>query len=80
MPTWWTCSADVYGDAGRGGREGNRSAGLDRYPPPAQLSAVVRLWYCEMTLKIHPDRGGSHERMVALTLAKDRLEEMLGIR
>jgi hypothetical protein len=40
--------------------------------------AVIRRWFHELTLVYHPDRGGSHEAMVAITDAKERLEKMVG--
>jgi hypothetical protein len=41
------------------------------------VGAVVDRWHRELTLKHHPDRGGSHEVMVALNHAHDRLKVML---
>jgi hypothetical protein len=38
---------------------------------------VVAKWYREMTLTFHPDRGGSHEAMVAVSQAHDRLRVLL---
>jgi uncharacterized protein (DUF3820 family) len=43
------------------------------------LPATIRTWYRELVMKYHPDRGGSHEAMVAITDAKERLEQMVGV-
>jgi hypothetical protein len=37
------------------------------------LRGLVDSWYRGLVLKYHPDRGGSHEAMVAINDAKDRL-------
>jgi hypothetical protein len=46
---------------------------------PAHLPAIVRQWYREMSLRYHPDRGGSNEAMKAIIEAHGRLRELLGI-
>ncbi len=43
---------------------------LPSAPPP-----LVRAARKVLSLEMHPDRGGSHEAMVALNLAYERLEE-----
>jgi hypothetical protein len=45
----------------------------------ARAAKVVRGWYRELSLRFHPDRGGSDERQLALNVAQDRLKELLGI-
>jgi hypothetical protein len=53
----------------------------DREPSanlPAHLPGGVRSWYRELSLKYHPDRGGSNEAMQAVNDAHGRLREMLG--
>lgn len=34
-------------------------------------------WYRKLSLRFHPDRGGSKEAMQAVNVAKELLEEML---
>lgn len=53
-------------------------------PPPRQdyqvlpdIEPVVAAWYRELSLRFHPDRGGHPERMIALNIARERLEELL---
>ena len=42
------------------------------------LSAdIVRAAYRRMALEVHPDRGGSHERMVQVNLAWQAAEKYL---
>ena len=51
--------------------------------PPALPIATVRQgvqrWYSELSREFHPDRGGSHERMLALNAAHERLRTLLGV-
>jgi hypothetical protein len=42
------------------------------------LPGLIRTCYREMALRFHPDRGGSHEAMVAISIAHDRLKELAG--
>ncbi len=41
------------------------------------VKKVVQRCYREMTMKWHPDRGGSHESMIAIGDFHDRLQELL---
>jgi len=59
----------LYGGAGRGDP--------GHAPPDDWLSEVLRRWYRELSLKYHPDRGGSHEAMVAVNDAHERLQRMV---
>jgi hypothetical protein len=43
----------------------------------ANVEAVLGQWYRELSLRFHPDRGGSHEAMKAINYARDRLLELL---
>jgi hypothetical protein len=43
------------------------------------LRGLIKRWFSELSLRWHPDRGGSHQAMAALNAAHDRLREMLGI-
>jgi hypothetical protein len=45
----------------------------------SRAAKVIRNWYRELSLRFHPDRGGSHERQLALNVAHDRLKELLGL-
>jgi hypothetical protein len=38
---------------------------------------VISKWFSRLSLKFHPDRGGSHEHMVALNVAREELEKIL---
>uniref|UniRef100_A0A7C4QKX3 J domain-containing protein n=1 Tax=Schlesneria paludicola TaxID=360056 RepID=A0A7C4QKX3_9PLAN len=46
-------------------------------PPPIDLKAVTKAWYRQLTLKYHPDRGGSNAAMAAINDAYDVLRELL---
>jgi uncharacterized protein (DUF3820 family) len=46
----------------------------------ADLPGIIRMWYRELVLVHHPDRGGSHEAMVAINNAHERLKELTGVR
>jgi hypothetical protein len=57
-------------------------------PPPSQDTGVlarasvrvtVQRWFSEMSREFHPDRGGHHERMLALNAAHERLKTLLGV-
>jgi hypothetical protein len=47
--------------------------------PPANWSAVMARWYREMSMKYHPDRGGSTQEMQAINHAYDRLRQLAGL-
>jgi curved DNA-binding protein CbpA len=40
---------------------------------------LIGRWYREMSLRFHPDRGGSDEAMQAINHAHDRLKELAGV-
>ena len=44
---------------------------------PADTESIIRVWYRELVFEHHPDRGGSHAVMAALTDAKKRLEKLI---
>lgn len=51
-------------------------------PPPGSgvaIEAVVRAWVRQMTLKYHPDRGGSHEAMIAVNDGAELLRRLAGM-
>lgn len=44
---------------------------------PATFPAALQKCHREMVMRFHPDRGGSHEAMVAINVCFDRLQELL---
>jgi hypothetical protein len=44
---------------------------------PVAWDQVISKWFGRLSLKFHPDRGGSHEHMVALNVAREELEKIL---
>jgi hypothetical protein len=66
-------------DAGAGERREQDAGGQSRARAPLDVGAAVSRWFRELSMTFHPDRGGSHERMVALNIAHERLKEVLGI-
>jgi hypothetical protein len=51
-----------------------------RHPPPADVKTIVRKWYSEVSMRWHPDRGGNHQAMVAITDAYERLKRALDLK
>lgn len=47
---------------------------------PVVWSEVISVWYRQMARKYHPDRGGSHEAMLAVADGYERLKELTGDR
>jgi hypothetical protein len=45
-------------------------------PRPLAWEPVVQTWYRRMALRFHPDRGGSHEAMLAINVAHDELRRL----
>lgn len=62
-------------------RELNRRG--EAHAPPGRDVAlapeVLQAWFREMTLRYHPDRGGSKEAMQAINHGYDRLRELAGV-
>jgi hypothetical protein len=54
-------------------------AGAGRYPPPIDVRAVVVNWYRQMSLRWHPDRGGSDEAMQAVNYGFELLKKLAGV-
>ncbi|MBX3027513.1 DUF3820 family protein [bacterium] len=51
-------------------------------PPPALASAIrdiIAAGYRAVALRAHPDRGGTHQAMVAATEARDWLREQVAL-
>jgi hypothetical protein len=48
-------------------------------PPPPQIDwrAVLTTWHRDLVKRWHPDRGGSHEAMVAVNDAVERLRTLV---
>jgi hypothetical protein len=62
-------------------REAGTAPGTGATPgasPPAQWAALVARWYRELALAYHPDRGGSHEQMLVVQDAYQRLKKLTG--
>jgi hypothetical protein len=59
-------------------------ARAEEAPPPSpscglvDIRGVISSWYREMSLRFHPDRGGSDEAMKAINHAYDRLKQLAG--
>jgi hypothetical protein len=51
--------------------------GQDAPPPRLEWQPLVRKWYGRLSLKHHPDRGGSHQAMLAINDARDLLVQLL---
>jgi hypothetical protein len=52
------------------------NAGAPPPPPPrpaADFPGVVKTWYRDLSLKYHPDRGGSNAAMIIVNEAYDHL-------
>jgi hypothetical protein len=45
----------------------------------ANLDGLVKSWYRRLSMDFHPDRGGSHEAMIAINEAHERLRKLLGM-
>lgn len=45
---------------------------------PALADEVVRRWFAKLSLRFHPDRGGSDEEMRVVNFAHELLKELLG--
>lgn len=55
-----------------------RREGFERGPRQAPTPAIdVASWYRQLSMRFHPDRGGSKEAMQAVHAAKELLERML---
>ena len=50
----------------------------DEYDDNRLTAEIIRSWFRELSLRFHPDRGGSHDAMKALNEAHSRLKEMIG--
>jgi predicted SprT family Zn-dependent metalloprotease len=49
----------------------------DPTPAPDHWQPVVKKWFAEMSMRYHPDRGGTDEQMRVINGARDLLEELL---
>ena len=62
--------------------------GVARAPPPPPpppgggatgVADLVRAWHRQMTLKYHPDRGGTHEQMLVVNDGAELLRSLAGL-
>jgi hypothetical protein len=54
-----------------------RKVGTRKPPPTALTTPVVAGWYRRLSMRFHPDHGGSKEAMQAINAARELLEEMI---
>jgi hypothetical protein len=47
--------------------------------PLVSLPQIVRDWYRKLSLRYHPDRGGTKEAMEAINTAHEELKKLVGI-
>lgn len=73
----WQRAAIVLELERRRGTDRPQSSEGERRPVPAR--EVIQTWYREMSLRFHPDRGGSTVAMQAINHAHDRLKALVGI-
>lgn len=62
---------------GRREEERRTSSSSSSSSPPVQWAAVIQTWYRELSMRWHPDRGGTNEAMAAINDARQRLEQLL---
>jgi len=76
----WLLTIDLYPDLQYAVEEelGLRREGFDRGPKQTPAPVVdVAGWYRQLSLRFHPDRGGSKEAMQAINVARELLEKMI---
>jgi hypothetical protein len=54
-----------------------RGAGAQKKPPKELTKAVVSTWYRRLSMRFHPDHGGSKVAMQVVNEARELLEEMI---
>lgn len=56
-----------------------RREGFDRrrQQPPPPPTVDVAAWYRRLSMRFHPDRGGSKDAMQAINAARELLEDMM---
>jgi hypothetical protein len=54
-------------------------SGAGHYPPPVDVRALLQVWFREMSLRWHPDRGGSDAAMQAVVDGYERLKRLAGV-
>ena len=55
-------------------------AGSAAAPAAVEFRGLIDSWYRGLVMKYHPDRGGSHEAMIAVNEMYERLNGLLQIR
>jgi uncharacterized protein (DUF3820 family) len=76
----WLLTIDIWSDLRYSVTEELelRREGFDRGPKQTPAPTVdVAGWYRQLSMRFHPDRGGSKEAMQAVNAAKELLERML---
>lgn len=73
----WLLTIDIYPTLRYGVEQEleSRKAGKHKQVPAPAID--VATWYRQLSLRFHPDRGGSKEAMQAINVAKELLEKML---
>jgi hypothetical protein len=61
----------------RGGSASQEPPAREAPPPLAALQPIVQTWFRRLSLKYHPDRGGSDAAMKVVNNARDLLMELL---
>jgi hypothetical protein len=61
-------------------RQDARGQAPDGSKPPELIdwSGILTTWYRAMSLRFHPDRGGTTEAMVAVNMGYEKLKELTG--
>jgi len=76
----WLLSIDLWPDLRYAVEEELelRREGFERGPKQTPAPVVdVAGWYRQLSLRFHPDRGGSKEAMQAINVARELLEKMI---
>jgi hypothetical protein len=73
----WLREAVVAELKRRGVRCGDPASDAPPAAAPVKWDGLVSRWYRELTLKWHPDKGGTKEAMQAVNDAHDGLRKML---
>jgi hypothetical protein len=80
-PWLWQAIRDEL-DRRRAGHSGSRPSGpastsSSTSPPAPPWESVIARWFQKLTMKWHPDRGGTTEAMQAVNDARDLLRAIL---
>jgi hypothetical protein len=61
------------------GDEHRKKDDAQRKDAPSAVRSAVKQWYWRLSLKYHPDRGGSQEQMKVVNDAYEQILELLGV-